>query len=59
MYMYLCLYAQSWVFHGIQGNTPGAANVSNSSQIASLGRILLTIKEIDQIASDFEITSLA
>ena len=25
MYMYLCLFAKSWVFHGIQGNTPGAA----------------------------------
>ena len=26
MYMYLCLFAESWVFHGIQGNTPGAAH---------------------------------
>jgi hypothetical protein len=27
MYMYLCLYAKSWVFHGIQVNTPAAAHV--------------------------------
>ena len=26
MYMYLCLFVESWVFHGIQGNTPGAAH---------------------------------
>ena len=26
MYMYLCLFAESWVFHGIQGNTPGTAH---------------------------------
>ena len=24
--MYLCLFPKSWVFHGIQGNTPGAAH---------------------------------
>ena len=33
--------------------------VPNCFQIASLGRILLAIKERDQIASDFQIASLA
>jgi hypothetical protein len=33
--------------------------VPNGSQIASLDRILLAIKERDQIASDFQIASLA
>jgi hypothetical protein len=40
MYMYMCLYAKSWVFHGIQVNTPAAAHDQYLLRDARRGRRL-------------------
>jgi len=42
MYMYLCLFAESWVFHGIQGNTPGAAHAHASYRTEVQGNYIFT-----------------
>jgi len=36
IYIYLCLSQKSWVFHGIQGHTPGAPPMPNMCVKASL-----------------------